>query len=344
MRVLVTGGTGFVGAHSVKALIDAGHDVRLLVRAPERIAEAMGPLGIAPVDHVVGDVTDPGAVRRALDGCEAVLHAASVYALAQRRSAEMASVNARGTEVVLGEAHALGLDPIVHVSSYVALLPPPGGGVVTADAPIGHPAGPYARSKAESESIARRLQHEGAPVTITYPGAVWGPHDPHMGENARLALTMLRGRMPLMLPGPLAVVDVRDVAIAHAAVMQRGLGPRRFLLVASDVMFSDLMQTMRQVTGNRLPAVGLPETLARWAIGARRSVPGDLEGPWITMQRARCDSSATESALGIRFRPPSESIADTIGWLHATGELDDRHAGLVARTKHGEDPAVVTSP
>ncbi len=95
MHVLVTGGTGFVGAHSVGALIDAGHDVRLLVRAPERVALALDPLGVGRVDHVVGDVTDPVAVRGALEGCDAVLHAASVYALSQRRAAEIRSPGCR---------------------------------------------------------------------------------------------------------------------------------------------------------------------------------------------------------------------------------------------------------
>lgn len=181
MRVLVTGGTGFVGCHSVNALVDAGHDVRVLARAPERLRPALDPLGAGPVECSVGDVTDPAAVRQALQGCDAVLHCANVYALSRRRAAEMATVNPRGTEVVLGTACELGLDPIVHVSSYVALLPPPADGL-TADAPVGQPAGPYARSKAASEAVARRFQAQGAPVVITHPGAVWGPHDPHLGE------------------------------------------------------------------------------------------------------------------------------------------------------------------
>ena len=63
MKVLVTGGTGFVGAHTVKALVDAGHDVRLLVRSTARIDENVKPLGVDSVDHVLGDMTDADAVR-----------------------------------------------------------------------------------------------------------------------------------------------------------------------------------------------------------------------------------------------------------------------------------------
>ena len=225
-------------------------------------------------------------------------------------------------------------------SSRCCRRPPPAGRVTTADAPVGRPAGPYARSKAASETIARKLQARGVPVTITQPGAVWGPHDPHMGENARIAMTILRGRMPIALPGPLAIVDVRDVADVHAAVMTRGQGPRRFLLVAANVPFAELIAMVRRVTGRRLPAVSVPKALARRAIGARRSVPGDLEGPWFAMQGAQHDSSATEAALGVRLRPAEESVADTIRWLHATGMLDDRRAGRIAHQRHDGDTAL----
>lgn len=70
MRVLVTGGTGFIGSHAVAALHSAGHDIRLLVRSPDRIAPALAPHGIGQPEHVIGDITDADSVRRAVDGCE----------------------------------------------------------------------------------------------------------------------------------------------------------------------------------------------------------------------------------------------------------------------------------
>jgi dihydroflavonol-4-reductase len=331
MRVLVTGGTGFVGCHTTKALIDAGHDVKLLVRARERIRPALEPLGIGDVDYSVGDVTDRADVETALSGCDAVVHAASVYALSSSRAAEMERVNSAGTEVVLGLAHEAGLDPIVHVSSYAALLPPPRGGVITADSPVGRPAGPYGRSKADSERIARRLQDRGAPVVITHPGVVWGPHDPHMGETTAIARMILRGRMPV-LPGRMPVVDVRDVAAGHAAVMQPGAGPRRFLLTGEDLSFAELFDTVRRVTGRRLRALRVPRAIADAALGARARVPASAEGPWFALQRAQVDASETQAVLGVRFRPAQEAIADTIRWLHGQGHLTDRQAGHVAVT------------
>jgi nucleoside-diphosphate-sugar epimerase len=122
MKVLVTGGTGFVGAHTVAAAALAGHDVRLLVRRPEQVDVSLAPLGVQVRDIVVGDALDEQAVARALDGCEAVVHAAAVFSFDTRRAAEMLRTNLRTTELVLRQAVAQGLDPVVHVSSTVALI------------------------------------------------------------------------------------------------------------------------------------------------------------------------------------------------------------------------------
>lgn len=336
MKVLVTGGTGFVGSHSVKAIGDAGHDVRLLVRSPGRLAHALEPLDVRGVDHVVGDATDAEAVRRAIDGCEAVLHAAAIFSYDARDAREMRTVNARATELVLGAACDAGLDPIVHVSSYVALLPPVG--VLTGDSPVGNPRGVYARSKAETEQMARQLQQQGAPVVTTYPGMVWGPHDPHLGEAATFARSVLRGQLPMLPPGGFPIVDVRDVAAAHAAALSRGRGPRRYMLADGTVSFAELIDAMRRITGRRLVRVTTPAPLVLGITAAgdvlQRALPFRLPfnygGVWVATNGPQVDASATERELGVRFRPSEDSIADMLRWMHAAGHLTGRQAGRAA--------------
>jgi dihydroflavonol-4-reductase len=78
MRVLITGATGFVGSHTVAAVVRAGHDVRLLVRRPGRVGAALAPFGIRVVDIVTGDVLDAGSVQAAVEGCDAIISAAAV--------------------------------------------------------------------------------------------------------------------------------------------------------------------------------------------------------------------------------------------------------------------------
>lgn len=152
MRVLVTGGTGFVGCHTVAALVGHGHQVRLLVRDPERIAPALGPLGIAQVDAVVGDVTNPATVEQAMGGCDAVVHAACVYSLDPRCAAVMAQTNPTGTDLVPGAAHRQGLDPIIYVSS-VGVFWPTTTARLTAGSRLGTGVGPYTRSKLAAELV-----------------------------------------------------------------------------------------------------------------------------------------------------------------------------------------------
>jgi dihydroflavonol-4-reductase len=219
MRVLVTGGTGFVGSHSVAALVSRGHQVRLLVRSRDRVASSLSPLGLADVESVVGDVTAPGSVEEAMAGCDAVLHAAAVYSVDPRAASRVRDTNLRAAEIVLGAAVRMRLDPVVHVSSYVALLPPePRGAVFTPDSPVARPGGAYCRSKAESDQVARRYQDQGAPVVIVYPGGVIGPGDPYLGDSNRAIAEFAKSGLTMRGGGPM--VDVRDVAAVHAAVME----------------------------------------------------------------------------------------------------------------------------
>lgn len=109
--------------------------------------------------------------------------------------------------------------------------------------------------------MARQLQDEGAPVVITYPGMVWGPHDPHLGEAATFARSVLRGLVPIVPPGVLPVVDVRDVAAAHAAILTPGRGPGRYMLARGTASLAEMIDLMRGVTGRRLVRATAPAPL-----------------------------------------------------------------------------------
>jgi dihydroflavonol-4-reductase len=339
MRVLVTGGTGYVGSHTVAALVGAGHDVRLLVRARQRVAPAVAPLGLqaADLDTVVGDVTDPAAVGQAVQGCQAVVHAGSVYSLDSRDAGRIRQVNVRGTDLVLGTAHRAGLDPIVYVSSVVALLPP-NGQILTPDSPAGHPPGPYLGSKAEAERVARRYQQAGAPVVITYPGFVLGPHDPHLGEGMRMVRNILKGRYRMLPSGGFSIVDVRDVAAVHAAVLEPGRGPRRYLASGTFLGFADLLARLGVVTGRRLRAVTVPAGMllpvGRAVQVLQRVVPfhipAEFEGVYFCRCAARYDDTRTRQELGVAPRDLQATLVEAVRWLAEQGRISRRQAGQLA--------------
>jgi dihydroflavonol-4-reductase len=336
--VLVTGGTGFVGSHAIAALAAGGHRIRVLARSPEGVPLALAPLGVEGVETVIGDVTDPGAVERALDGCDAVLHAASVFSMDARKTDEMRSVNVRGTELVLGAAYRLGVDPIVYVSSELAFLPPADGEILTADSEVKQAPWPYCRSKADSELVARRYQDTGAPVVSVMPSAAWGPHDPHFGEGATLATNVLKKRLPIVMPGGMHIADVRDVAAVLGGVMAPGHGSRRYLVTGHYVSMPDLIGTLADLTGRRIGFATFPPwflaAFGRAADAAQRRararLPWNAEGIWVMNCAARCDDSKTRNEFALEPRPLRETIADTVRWLVEVGHLTPREAGRLA--------------
>lgn len=334
MRVLVTGGTGYVGARIVADLVAAGHAVRLLVRRPEQVPVSLAPYEVEPDEVVVGDVTDEAAVAAAVDGCDAVVHAAAVFALDISRAAEMERTNARAAELVLGHAVRAGLDPVVHISSTVALTR---AGECGPDLPLGDVSSPYSRSKIASEVVARRLQAEGAPVVTVYPGGVYGPHDPYRGVNSELLRWILLGLFPMFPAGSTHAVDVRTVSETVLAVLEPGAGPRRFVVpgvrLDAELMFS----TVRAVTGRRLPHVVVPRSLAvplarvtaavQRPLPSRWHYPADVEGAELAIRDTRFDDSPARVELGVVPVPFEQSIRDTTRWLVESGRLPRRFAG-----------------
>ena len=335
MRVLVTGGTGFLGSHTVAGLVHAGHTVRLLVRSPRRMAPGLGPLGMAGVAHVVGDVTDPEAVANALDGCDAVVHAASVVSLHIRDAATVLETNKKSAEIVLGQAAERGLDPVIHVSSIAALRHGTVDDPVTADSAITDNPGTYARSKAAAERVARDLQQQGKPVVTVYPTMVLGPHDPNLGEGTNAWRNILRGVIPAMPPGGTHIVDVRDVADAHVAMLQPGQGPRRFVTAGTHVTTREAIDGLRQATGRKLRVGTIPAGLVHAggvvADALQRAVPIKLpfgyEAATTLTKDNRCDDADTWKQLGLTPRPLEETITDTVRWMADQGLITRPQAG-----------------
>jgi len=339
MRILVTGATGFVGSHCAAALAEAGHAVRVLARTPDKLAAALEPHGSPAVEVHQGDVLQRDSLTAALDGCDGVLHAANVYTLDPRRREEMFRTNTEGTSNVIELAHAAGCDPIVHVSSVVALYP--ARTLIPADPPMGsNTSSPYVRSKVAAEAIARRFQDQGLPVTITYPGVVWGPHDPVPGDLVHMLRCWLANLWPFLFfkSGGFSLADVRWVARAHAALFVPGKGARRVTMGGRYLGWNDVFVALRAVTGRRLPQlVPTPALVAQLSgrlcdvaqrfVGLR--LPLAYENVWLLFNSApTTDTLATELA----GPPPAfeQTAADAIQWAARAGHISAKAAGKLA--------------
>ncbi len=345
MKVLVTGGTGFVGSHAVAALLRNGHRVRLLVRDPSKIQRVLETRGIRVDDYAVGDMADAMAVRSALTGCDAVLHAAATLF----GDHEDCATNVKGARNVLGIGCELGLDPILYTSTVAAIFPPTGERF-TVDDPVRGLETSYGRSKIEGERFARELQQRGAPVVPIYPAAVFGPEDPGPGEPTRGLRDGIRFGWPMTTSG-ISIVDVRDLAEIMAAAVEPGRGPRRFMAGGHFMSWPEFANLCDTLTNRRALRFAVPAPLLR-GIGrlldaAKRVVPINYpltyEAAVFVTRFAPCDNSATVEQLGVEFRPTAETLTDTIRWLYETGEISAKIAGRIASHRaHSERDELIS--
>ncbi len=347
---MFTGGTGFVGSHTVAALVAAGHRVRLLVRDPGKLERVFATRGIDVDDYVVGDVVDPGAVEAALEGCDAVVHAAAVVALEASRAQEVLATNARGVELVLGGAARRGLRRILYVSSVGALFNP-GGPPVTLDSPLARVRNAYARSKTEGERIARRLQADGAPIHICYPGTVLGPDDPGLSEGNHSLQIFLRDTT-IQTSSGYQLVDVRDLAALHVALLCAEDAPARCIAAGHLIAWGPLADLLDQITGARVRRVPIPGGLLR-ALGSlgdlvKRVRPFDFPLTREAMEFASrwpgAENGPGLAELGIALRAPEETLRDTIRWLHRAGHVEPERVGRLAEPAYASSASGTGSP
>ncbi|HET6817625.1 MAG TPA: NAD-dependent epimerase/dehydratase family protein [Mycobacteriales bacterium] len=329
MQVAVTGGTGYVGAQSVAALRRDGHQVRLLLHP----SEATRPLSSYGVDAsglevVEGDVADPTAIAELLDGADGLLHMAGIVAVDDRREADMWRVNVEATRALVAAAVDRGVDPIVQVSSYVALFPS-ATGVIGPDTPTAAGRSAYGRTKAAADRFLRGLQEQGAPVVVVYPPGIVGPA---LGDRPGIAAEgwapLLRHRTTVTVRGIMPMVDVRDIAELFAAVMSPGGGPRRLPCGGQVLTFDEVLDVLEGATGRTFRRVRVgPRTfrgMGRAFDAAARVLPlppsFSYEAAWLLTQGQRVDDSAALAALGRPWRDVRAGLVEAVQTVSKAAE------------------------
>lgn len=345
MRVLVTGGTGFVGSYAALAFQDAGHDVRLLVRDPAKAERVFAMHDRAAPPCVVGDMGDLGSVRRALERCDAVLHAAAQVGVADGDTTAV-DRNVDGTRTVVGTALELGCDPVLYTSSVAALFPP-STPTVHVDSPLAEPVGPYGRSKVTAERWVRERQAEGAPVTSVLLGGIVGPRQPVV-DSAMRGIVAAATQVMVVPPGGVGVLDVRDTAAALLAALEPGRGPRRYLAGGPFLTWPVWTDTLSEVLGRRVRRVPTPGPmltgLGRGLDALKRvkrfDYPMTYEAALAMTSAVPTDDSATLADLGVTWRDPADTLRDAARWLLHEGLLQPRHAPALIGTPADRDAEV----
>ena len=253
MKVLVTGGTGYLGRNVVAALAARGHDLVVFARSAAR----SGLPGLL----IDGDVRDRAALEGAARGCDAVCHMAALVSIWRRRPADFDDVNVGGLENALTAASACKASRVIYASSFLA-LPPRG-----SPEPIA--ANDYARTKILADRLADERVRQGNPIVRVYPGVIYGPGSMTEGNLVgRLIADHLKGRLPGLVgpeqPWSFSFAD--DVARGFASALERGRIGARYLLGGENASQRHVFELVKQRTGRPVPR-RLPFALA-YALGA----------------------------------------------------------------------------
>jgi dihydroflavonol-4-reductase len=338
MRVMVTGGTGFTGSHTIRRFLAAGHSVRLLVRDAAKVRRVFDPLdiGFPDADIIVGDITDEASVRDAMQGCDAVFHGAALVEMKRSMAQRVLDTNRRGVELVVGGAVQRGLPSIVYVSS-ISVFFSPGCGPLHHEMPIAAGTTAYAQSKAQGEHEVRRMQAEGAPIRVSYPTGIIGPDDPGLSDANQAIFTFLR-QTGVNTSSGFQIVDVRDLANLHTVLLEQSEGASRYAAAGPMLSWPDTYKILDEVTGTRIRRFPIPGPLFR-ALGSVGdmikhfydfSFPLTRDAMEFATQWPGCSGEETTRELDVSFRSARETYTDTLRWMYEAGHLTARHVGKIA--------------
>jgi farnesol dehydrogenase len=309
MRVLVTGGTGYLGAAIIRALLRRGHEPVVFAR---RATAAR-----LPGRAIDGDVTDRQALVAAAHGCEAMCHSAALVTLWRRDAAEFDRVNVGGVENAIEAVRTAGLRRLLYTSSFLA-RPPAGRSTPLA-------ANDYQRTKVAGEAVARRAQEAGVPIVIVYPGVVYGPGALTEGNLlGRLLADHLAGRLPGLIGAERtwSYAWVDDVADAHVAALEHPSPAASYELGGENVPQLRPFEIARRLTGRALPRrvpYGVATLIGRLD-AARARLTGrmpQLTAGTVEIFRHDWPVGSTEARrdLGFKLTPLDTGVAATLNAL-----------------------------
>lgn len=321
MKVLVTGGTGFIGAHLCAACVGRGHQVRVLRRAGSRLIA----LAHLPIEFIVGDVLDWEAVAQAVEGCDLVFHVAAIAGYWRARRAQIYQVNVEGTRIVMEACLRAGVPRVVHTSSVAAVG-------ISSDGPADETTPfdalsarfAYADSKRQAEEIVLEMVARGLPAVIVNPAVVIGAGDHYLNSSSMVA-AYGKGGIPVVPPGGICVADVAAVIQGHLRAAERGRIGERYILGGENLSLMQVASTIAKVAGVRGPRFVVPAPLLRLIaplidlINHVSPFPPRISGEQISLSRINFffNSSKAVRELDYPLLPFCGAVRQALAWYRA---------------------------
>lgn len=324
--VVVTGANGYLGRHTVRELLAAGHEVLALCRKPSPDLTELGA-------HVrLGNVEHAASLSDAFAGATRLVHAAGTVSRDPKDAEALFKVHVEGTKAVLTAARAAGIPRAVVISSSgtVAVSDMPDFVATEAnEAPIGIlQRWPYYRAKLYAERAALAESGPDFEVVSLNPTLLLGPGDVH-GSSTEDVRLFLERRVPFVPPGGISFVDVRDVAACIPAALERGRAGQRYLLGAINLTLREFFGRLERASGVQAPLIPIPRApdLARAGLSFLKDamdrfgmrMPVDAVSADMAQYFWYLDASLAETELGFAPRDPQETLHDTVADLRRRG-------------------------
>ncbi len=335
MKACVTGGTGFLGAHVVRALAERGDEVRVTYRNPERLKLLKG----VEFHRAKADVLDYQATRRAVRDCDVLFH--TVGFVGSSPAELVWRINAYAPLIAVEAAAAEGVKRVVLTSTISAVGLPTDGRPANENTeyPEDWLGLAYPDSKHEGERAALEAgERHGVEVVVVNPAYLLGvPVDrAQPGETStRTVGNYLRGRLPGVLNASMNFADVADAAAGHLLAADRGRPGERYILGGENSTWPQLIDRVAEISGVHNPIMVLPSEIVRVArIREALSLPAPIsvEAYDLMSRDWRFSSAKAKRELGYSARPLNEVVRDTVEWyeeLIAAGAFgDESRSGL----------------
>jgi dihydroflavonol-4-reductase len=322
-RVLVTGGTGFIGHHLVSALAADGRKVRVLDLRPPTCA-------VPEAEYIAGSVLDPDLVDEALRDVAEVYHLAGLPGMWIPQKSDFHAVNCHGTEVVIAAARKRGIARFLHCSTESILFRPSPSQDAASEhrlLPPDEMPGLYTRSKMLAEQLATKAAATGFPLVIGTPTMPIGPHDHNLTPPTAMLRHFLGARVQMYLDFIVNLVDVRDVAAGLILAMEHGRTGHRYILGGESISLRRILQLMATISGRRYLSIPVPGRVAETAAAmlefisdhvTHRPPSGTAEGVRIALRSRELSIEKAQNELGYAPRPIEPALRDTIAYLLGT--------------------------
>ena len=326
MRTFVTGGTGFIGGAVVRRLLEAGHEVKVLVRPRADTRQLDG----LPVERMKGDLRDRESLRRGMAGCQWVFHVGALYSYWGYRWKDFYETNVEGTRQMLEAARDQGAERVVYTSSVAALGVREDGCPATEDTPatLADRIGPYQRSKFLAEAVARDFARRDLPVIIVNPSSPVGIGDHKPTPTGQIVVDFLNGRIFGYVDAGLNIVDVEDVAAGHLLAAERGQAGERYILGGENLRLKQILDLLADISGRPQVRLRIPHWVAQcWAyvdvtmarLNPRRVPVATPDKVRLSRRYEFFDPGRAVRALGLPQTPARRALRKAVEWYRSHG-------------------------